>query len=141
MCCNRLSRSASAWLATTRRVTPGRPPAPEESSDCGHHLFGPFVLLLGFGADDACVRVPVEQSERDLVQRRLRGTYLGEDVDAVAVVLDHAFDPADLPFDPGQPREVMGVRHRRFPIHGVQFHPESFLTDGGIDLLKNFLAL
>jgi anthranilate synthase/aminodeoxychorismate synthase-like glutamine amidotransferase len=43
--------------------------------------------------------------------------------------------------DPGQPREVMGVRHRRFPIHGVQFHPESFLTDVGIDLLKNFLAL
>ena len=35
----------------------------------------------------------------------------------------------------------MGVRHRRFPIHGVQFHPESFLTDAGIDLLKNFLAL
>ncbi len=37
--------------------------------------------------------------------------------------------------------EVMGLRHRRFPIHGVQFHPESFLTDAGIDLLKNFLAL
>jgi anthranilate synthase component 2 len=43
--------------------------------------------------------------------------------------------------DPGQTREVMGVRHRRFPVHGVQFHPESFLTDAGIDLLKNFLAI
>jgi len=43
--------------------------------------------------------------------------------------------------DAGQPREVMGVRHRRFPIHGVQFHPESFLTEAGIDLLKNFLAV
>ena len=43
--------------------------------------------------------------------------------------------------DSGQAREVMGVRHRRFPIHGVQFHPESFLTDGGIELLRNFLEL
>jgi anthranilate synthase component 2 len=42
---------------------------------------------------------------------------------------------------PGQPREVMAVRHRKHPVHGVQFHPESFLTDAGIDLLKNFLAL
>ena len=37
--------------------------------------------------------------------------------------------------------EVMGLRHRKYPIHGVQFHPESFLTMAGIDLLKNFLAL
>ena len=43
--------------------------------------------------------------------------------------------------DPGQPREVMGVRHATHPIHGVQFHPESFLTEDGIELLKNFLKL
>jgi len=37
--------------------------------------------------------------------------------------------------------EIMGLRHRRFPIHGVQFHPESILTEEGKRLLTNFLAL
>ena len=37
--------------------------------------------------------------------------------------------------------EVMGVRHREFAIEGVQFHPESILTESGKDLLRNFLNL
>jgi anthranilate synthase/aminodeoxychorismate synthase-like glutamine amidotransferase len=37
--------------------------------------------------------------------------------------------------------EVMGVRHKEYCIEGVQFHPESILTQSGKDLLRNFLAM
>ncbi len=37
--------------------------------------------------------------------------------------------------------EIMGLRHRELPIHGVQFHPESILTAEGKKLLLNFLEI
>jgi anthranilate synthase/aminodeoxychorismate synthase-like glutamine amidotransferase len=36
--------------------------------------------------------------------------------------------------------EIMGVRHRQLRVEGVQFHPESFMTEKGKDLLRNFLS-
>lgn len=41
--------------------------------------------------------------------------------------------------DDGSVEEIMGVRHKTLPIEGVQFHPESIMTEQGHELLRNFL--
>lgn len=41
--------------------------------------------------------------------------------------------------DDGSLDEIMGIRHKEYAVEGVQFHPESILTEHGHDLLKNFL--
>uniref|UniRef100_UPI004048046F anthranilate synthase component II n=1 Tax=Shewanella baltica TaxID=62322 RepID=UPI004048046F len=57
-------------------------------------------------------------------------------VDAVpeGFVLDAWFD------DPIHGREIMAMSHQDLPLYGVQFHPESILTEQGLELLANFLA-
>jgi anthranilate synthase component 2 len=34
----------------------------------------------------------------------------------------------------------MGLKHKQYPVAGIQFHPESFMTESGKDILKNFLT-
>ncbi len=36
---------------------------------------------------------------------------------------------------------IMGIRHHRYPVEGVQFHPESFMTENGKEILRNFLKM
>ena len=49
--------------------------------------------------------------------------------------------PTAWSHEPHGGKEIMAVEHREYPLYGVQFHPESFLTYAGHDLLRRFLAI
>src|SRR4029079_5415402 len=93
----------------------GRRLALQQSPDRRHQLVG---LGLGRGrglapaGQEAVAGGVVEQAERDLVERGLDRAQLGEHVDAVAVLVDHPGDAADLALDARQPGEelVLGCR-------------------------------
>ncbi len=58
-----------------------------------------------------------------------------------SLVIEKASVPAELEVTARTADdEIMAVRHRTLPVEGVQFHPESFLTTPGKDLLRNFIA-
>ncbi|HYD52194.1 MAG TPA: aminodeoxychorismate/anthranilate synthase component II [Gemmatimonadaceae bacterium] len=61
-----------------------------------------------------------------------------------SLVIERASMPAELEvvaYAEDEPGEIHAVRHREHPVWGVQFHPESVLTEHGKDLLRNFLEL
>jgi anthranilate synthase/aminodeoxychorismate synthase-like glutamine amidotransferase len=106
----------------------------------GHQAIG-----LAFGG--AVVRAPRPvHGKTSAIEHDGQGLFRGLGPSMIAgryhslVVADEGW-PADLEVaarsvDDGV---VMGLRHRRWPVHGVQFHPESVLTTEGRQLLRNFL--
>jgi len=62
-----------------------------------------------------------------------------------SLVIDPPTLPKDFEIDawstaPDGTREIMAIRHKTLPVYGMQFHPESFLTPVGYDLLRTFLG-
>lgn len=138
-------------------ISPG-PGRPDEAGISVEVIrrFGPVVPVLGvclghqgigvaFGG--AVVRAPqLMHGKVSTVQHDGRGVFRGVSQPFVAGRY-HSLIVAD-PLPPDleaaartEDGTLMGVRHRQFPIHGVQFHPESVLTGEGKQLLKNFLDL
>lgn len=134
---------------------PGRPEHAGISVDVIKR-FGPTKPLLGvclghqgigiaFGG--AVVRAPqLMHGKVSSVDHDGRGVFRGVSQPFVAGRYHSLVVAEPLPADleaaaRSEDGTLMAVRHRRFPIHGVQFHPESVLTGEGKQLLRNFLDL
>ena len=105
----------------------------------GHQAIG-----AALGAE--IVRAPrIMHGKTSPIHHDGRGVFrdLGNPFDATryhSLVIDRATLPAELEVSAWTAEgEIMGVRHRRLPLEGVQFHPESILTLEGKHLLRNFL--
>jgi anthranilate synthase/aminodeoxychorismate synthase-like glutamine amidotransferase len=148
-----------AGLAPERIVIspgPGNPDQAGVSLEVIRRL-GPTTPILGvclghqaigqaFGATVARARAQMHGKTSD-IRHDGRGVFAGLSNPLVAtryhslVVLADTV-PADLEVTArAEDGEVMGLRHRRYPIEGVQFHPESILTVEGKRLLANFLGV
>jgi anthranilate synthase/aminodeoxychorismate synthase-like glutamine amidotransferase len=87
----------------------------------------------------------------DQIAHSGQGLFAGLTANPIEATRYHSLviDPPTLPKEfevdawstaPDGSREIMAIRHRALPVYGVQFHPESFLTPVGYDLLRAFLA-
>jgi para-aminobenzoate synthetase component II len=137
-------------------ISPG-PCTPREAGISNQVVerFGPHIPLLGVCLGHQCIGhslgARVVRADRIMHGKT---SWINHDNQGVYRGLPNPFEatryhslviqPGTLPEDLDvvawtEAGEIMGVRHRRFPIEGVQFHPESFLTHDGTQLLKNFI--
>ena len=136
---------------------PGRPEDAGVSMDVIRH-FGPSIPILGvclghqaigvvYGGTVCRANVPMHGKTSTVVHDG-KGLFEGirEPFQAGryhSLVISAENVPAELEVA-ARTREdgtIMSVRHRAYPVHGVQFHPESVLTDEGRRILRNFLDL
>ena len=109
----------------------------------GHQSIGQV-----FGGTIVRARRPMH-GKVDAIQHAGRGLFAGLEspIEATryhSLVIDPPTLSAEFEVDawsttPEGEREIMAIRHRTMPVYGVQFHPESFLTLAGYDLLRAFL--
>ncbi|MCB9978962.1 MAG: aminodeoxychorismate/anthranilate synthase component II [Rhodospirillales bacterium] len=138
-------------------LSPG-PMSPRESGICLDVLrcLGPTIPVLGiclgheciaeaFGGQVGPAQTPmhgrssaIEHGGRGLFTG-LPSPFQGGRYHSLSVTL-----PANSPLmitATSEDGEIMGLKHAQYPIYGLQFHPESILTEHGLDLLRNFMTL
>lgn len=135
-------------------------PGPGDPDDAGVSVaviqeFGPRIPLLGVCLGHQCIGAAfggrvvhadtLMHGKSSLVYHQGAGILAGlpspfQAIRYHSLVVDRASLPPCLEVT-AQTAEgtIMGLRHRDYPIHGVQFHPESIMTVVGKDLLRNFL--
>ena len=158
-------RNDKLTLAEVRRLKPDRiviSPGPGSPKDAGIsneviRTLGPTLPVLGVCLGHQCIGAvfggTVERNYRLMhgktsqIYHDGKGVFRGlmNPFDATRyhslVVKKEGFPDALEITAETKEHEVMGLRHKRYPIHGVQFHHESILTPSGKQLLKNFLKI
>lgn len=164
----RVVRNDKITVDEIRRLAPDRiliSPGPCSPSEAGisvpivEELIGEFPILgvclghqsIGQALGGKIVRAPVlMHGKTDLIHHDNRGFFEGLPNPFVAtryhsLVIEPASLPPELEVsawvdDADGSRQIMAIRHRVHPVVGWQFHPESFLTQPGVELLRRFLA-
>jgi anthranilate synthase/aminodeoxychorismate synthase-like glutamine amidotransferase len=139
-------------------VSPG-PCSPRESGLSNEIIreFGPKVPLFGVCLGHQCIghtfggnvivnyrmmhgkTSPIKHNGKDLFEG-MPNPFAATRYHSLVIQRDSLPDCLEITAETEE-GEIMGVKHKEFPIWGVQFHPESILTESGRQILKNFLKL
>jgi para-aminobenzoate synthetase component II len=162
----KVSRNDEIGLDQIRALKPSRilvspgPCSPRESglSNDIIRTFGPTIPTLGVCLGHQCmghvfggevVRAerlmhgktsPIYHNGRDLFQG-MPNPFTATRYHSLLVKRDTLPDALEITAETKPEGEIMGIRHKQHPIWGVQFHPESILTESGKQILANFLRL
>jgi anthranilate synthase/aminodeoxychorismate synthase-like glutamine amidotransferase len=161
----RVCRNNQVSLEQIRAMAPERilispgPCSPRESGLSNEVIreFGPKLPLMGVCLGHQCIghvfggevvvnyrmmhgkTSPIQHNGRDLF-RGMPQSFEATRYHSLVIKRDTIPDCLEITAETTE-GEIMGVRHKQFPIWGVQFHPESILTQNGRTILSNFMSL
>src|SRR3989338_1398109 len=161
----KVARNDAITIAEIKKLKPSRiviSPGPGSPKDAGVskeviRAFGPRVPILGVCLGHQCIGEvfggKVVGAKRLMHGKTSRifhngmGIFKNIDNPFVAtryhsLLVERKTLPKDLTITAEtKEKEIMGLAHKKLPIYGVQFHPESILTQSGKEILRNFLSL